>query len=88
MADIFIPTLHTFANGNVFTGSCGRLRFRVTPQVTLATPKEVDLARSSMRCELWHGELCYERSQMEGEREFPMSEDGRAQMKAWLENSV
>ena len=88
MADIFIPTLHTFANGNVFTGSCGRLRFRVTPQVTLATPKEVDLARSSMRCELWHGELCYELSQMEREREFPMSEDGRAQMKAWLENSV
>ena len=88
MADIFIPTLHTFANGNVFTGSCGRLRFRVTPQVTLATPKEVDLARSSMRCELWHGELCYELSQMEGTREFPMSEEGRAQMKAWLESSV
>ncbi len=88
MADIFIPTLHTFSNGNVFTGSCGTLRFRVEPRVTLATPKEVDLAKSSIHCALWHGELCYELSQMEAERDFPMSEDGRTAMKAWLESSV
>ena len=88
MTDIFIPTLHTFANGNIFTGSCGKLRFRIAPQVTMATPKEVDLEKSSMRCEVWHAELCYELSQMEATREFPMSEEGRAEMKAWLEDSV
>lgn len=88
MADVFIPTLHTFANDNVFTGSCGRLRFRVEPRVTLATPKEVDLSKSFIHCAFWHGELCYELSQIEAERDFPMSEEGRAEMKAWLESSV
>lgn len=88
MAEIFIPTLHTFANNNVFTGSCGLLRFRIAPQVTMATPKEVDLSNSSIRCEYWHGDKCYELSQMEAERVFPMSEEGRAEMKAWLERNV
>lgn len=88
MADIFIPTLHTFVNNNVFTGSCGALRFRIEPKVVMATKKEADLAASSIRCEFWHGEKCYELSQMEAERVFPMSEEGRAEMKAWLEHSV
>ena len=39
----------------------------------MATPKEVDLAASSIHAELWHGELCYELSEMEQERTFPMS---------------
>ena len=42
MADIFIPTLHTFAMKNPFTGSCGALRFKIVPNVEMATPKEVD----------------------------------------------
>lgn len=88
MAEIFIPTLHTFENDNIFTGSCGRLRFRIAPQVTMATPKEVDPAASSIRCEFWHGELCYELSEIEAERVFPMSEEGREEMKAWLESNV
>ena len=88
MAEIFIPTLHTFENNNIFTGSCGLLRFRIQPTVVKATPKEVDMEASSIRCEYWHGELCYELSEMEAERVFPMSEEGRAEMKAWLENSV
>ena len=44
MAEIFVPTLHTFENNNIFTGSCGSLRFRIEPKVVKATPKEVDLA--------------------------------------------
>ena len=36
MAEIFIPTLHTFENNNIFTGSCGSLRFRIEPQVVMA----------------------------------------------------
>ena len=54
----------------------------------MATPKEVDLAASSMRCELWHGEKCYELSQIEAERTYPMSDEGRAEMKAWLEENA
>ncbi len=88
MADIFIPTLHTFENNNIFTGSCGLLRFRIEPKVSMATQKEVDLAASSMFCQLWHGERCYELSEMEKEQSFPMSEEGRLAMKAWLEDNI
>ena len=88
MAKIFIPTLHTFANENVFTGSCGALRFRIAPTVVKATKHEVDMEESFMHCEFWHGPLCYELSQMEAERTFPMSEEGRAEMKRWLEENV
>ena len=86
--DIFIPTLHTFAMNNIFTGSWGRLRFRIVPSVIMRTPKEVNMEESSMEAEFWHGVFCYEKSEMEGKRVFPMSEEGRAEMKAWLEAQV
>mgnify|MGYP004733275621 CR=1 FL=1 len=85
MPDIYIPTLHTFENGNSFTGSCGLLRFRIVPTVVMATPKEVDMAESSITAEYWHGEWCYELSRMEGQQTFPMSEAGRTALKAWIE---
>ena len=88
MADIFLPTLHTFAMKNTFTGSCGLLRFKIVPKVEMLTPKEVDMEKSSIFAEFWHGELCYEKSEMEGEATFPMSEDGRAALKAWLEANI
>ena len=88
MADIFSPTLHTFAMNNIFTGSCGMLRFRAVPKVVMATPKEVDMEASSIFVEYWHGLFCYEKSQMEGEASFPMSEEGRLALKAWLEEKV
>ena len=88
MAEIFVPTLHTFAMNNVFTGSCGMFRFRAEPKVVMATAKEVDFEQSSIYVEYWHGLFCYEKSQMEGEETFPMTEEGRLAMKAWLENAV
>ena len=88
MADIFIPTLHTFAMNNIFTGSWGMLRFRAVPNVVMATPKEVDMEASSITVEYWHGLFCYEKSQMEGSEPFPMSEEGRLAMKKWLEEKI
>lgn len=88
MGEIFLPTLHWFAMNNPFSGSCGAFRFYARPNVVMATPKEVDFAASTIRCEFWHGEYCYEKSEMEGEREFPMSEEGRAEMKRWLEENI
>lgn len=88
MPDIFIPTLHTFAMDNIFTGSCGMLRFRIVPKVVKATPKEVDMQASTIFVEYWHGLFCYEKSRMEGEATFPMSEEGRLAMKKWLEEKV
>ena len=86
MQEIFLPTLHTFENNNVFTGSCGALRFRIEPKVVMATPKEVNMEESSIFAELWHGEKCYELSEMEAERSFPMSEQGREDLRAWLQH--
>lgn len=86
--EIFLPTLHWFAMKNSFSGSCGEFRFMAKPQVEMATPKEVDFENSSIKCEFWHGPYCYEKSTMEGEKEFPMSEDGRLAMKKWLEENI
>lgn len=88
MADIFLPTLHTFAMNNSFTGSCGNLRFKITPKVEMRTAKEVDMENSSIFAEFWYGPLCYEKSKIEGENTFPMSEAGRAALKAWLEEKI
>jgi hypothetical protein len=88
MKEIFLPTLHWFAMTNLFTGSCGEFRFRAAPNVIMATAKEVDFDQSSIKCEFWHGPFCYEKSEMEGERTFPMTEEGMAEMKAWLESNI
>ena len=84
MADIFLPTLHTFAMENTFTGSCGNLRFKIKPQVEKRTAKEVDMENSVMQVAYWYGPLCYEKSVIQGEKTFPMSELGRAAIIEWL----
>ena len=88
MPELYIPTLHTFAMKNSFTGSCGAFRFRIVPDVVMATPKEVDFAQSSIQAEFWHGELCYEKSTIEESMRFPMSEEGRENLKAWLQSKI
>ena len=88
MAELFLPTLHTFAMKNTFTGSMGMLRFKVVPEVVMATPKEVDMENSSITVEYWHGPFCYEKSEMEGKETFPMSEEGRLAMKKFLEDHI
>ena len=85
--EIFLPVLHHFENGNVFTGSCGALRFKVTPAV-VRNGREVDLAASTIRAEYWHGPMCYECSEIEGEKTFPMSTEGRQAMQEWLEQAI
>ena len=86
MQELYIPNLHSFAMENTFTGSCGQFRFRIVPSVT-KKGKEVIFEESSIHAEFWHGLFCYEKSQMEGEQTFPMSEDGRLDMKNWLESN-
>ena len=88
MAEVYLPTLHWFAMGNLFTGSSGMLRFRAKPNVVMATAKEVDFEQSTIVAEYWHGPFCYEKSTVEESRSFPMSEEGRLQMKQWLEENI
>lgn len=85
---IFLPTLHTFAMNNIFTGSCGLFRFRAEPNIVMLNPKEVDFENSSIHVEFWHGLYCYEKSEMEAERTFPLSEEGKADMLCWLEEHI
>ena len=88
MDKLFIPTLHSFAMNNIFTGSCGAFRFRAKPNVVMATAKEVDFNESTILAQFWHGPYCYEKSEMEGEKSFPMTERGREEMKNWLESNI
>jgi hypothetical protein len=88
MGELFLPTLHTFAMDNIFTGSCGAFRFRAVPNVVKLTPKEVDFQQSTIHVEYWHGPFCYEKSQMEGAQTFPMTEEGRSAMLAWLTSKI
>lgn len=84
MEPLFLPTLHTFENGNVFTGSYSALRFKVTPVLTMKNQREVDNAQSTLRAEYWHGLFCYEKSTIEGERSFPLTEEGKEALLRWL----
>ena len=88
MEELFLPTLHTFAMKNLFTGSYGMLRFRIQPDIVMATPKEVDFDQSSITVEYWHGLYCYEKSEMEGSETFPMTEEGRQDMILWLNSKI
>ena len=88
MSAAWIPVFHHFENGNIFTGSCRNFRYKITPNVVMATPKEVDHAASSIKAEYWHGPLSYEYSSIDGEKEFPMSQEGRAEMLSWLEENL
>ena len=89
MSELFLPTLHTFAMNNIFTGSVGGFRFRVKPVIVKKdNKKEVDMEASSMEAEFWHGPFCYEKSQMEGKATFPMSQEGREKLMAWLTSNI
>lgn len=89
MQEIYIPTLHTFENENVFTGSYQGLRFKITPDVDLPKgAKEIVRENSSVKAEVWHGLFCYEKSQMEDEQVFPLTEEGWEAMRSWLLSKV
>lgn len=76
MEEIFLPTLHSFENGNTFSGSCGPLRFFLYPSETVILAK------------IWHGPFCIEKSTVEQEREFPLRAEGIEALRAWLAANV
>ena len=80
--------LHSFENNNIFTGSFGSLRYKITPHVIQKNAHEINAEESSIKAEYWYGLLSYEYSEIEGEKEFPMSETGRQEMQAWLTDKI
>lgn len=75
MPDFFLPVLSHFQNGNPWSASAGRLRYRVLP----------DGEAGTLTAEVWEGPWAYEYSTVEATRAFPLSEAGLAQLPAWLE---
>ena len=88
MPEIYLPTFHSFAMGNKFTGSWKELRFCVEPQIVKLNKKEVDFENSSIKALYWHGPFCMEKSEIQEERTFPLTEEGRAEIKTWLEEKI
>lgn len=89
MADLFLPVLHSFENNNVFTGSFGQMRFKITPKLVKPDgSKTVDLTVSTLFCEVWYGQFCYEKSEIEATNEFPISEQGREELRLWLTEQI
>ena len=88
MDEFFIPTLHTFAMNNVFTGSFGEFRFKITPDIQKKSKKEINFEASTMLAEYWHGLFCYEKSVIEGKETFALTEIGRSDMIAWLKERI
>jgi len=84
MESVFLPTLHSFRMGNVFTGSSGNLRFRAAPVSSELLPADPDSKVNAIHAEYWHGLFCYEKSQIEESADFPLTVEGLEQMRQWL----
>ncbi len=62
--------------GNVFTGSLGKYRFRVAPEGEM------------LHVFVWTGEKCFELSDAGQPADFPLSEEGLEQVRAYLEQAM
>ncbi len=72
MEELFLPVLSHFQNENMWTSSVGNLRYKVVP------------AGEELTVEVWRGPWCYEFSQVEENRKFPLTEEGLGELRAWV----
>lgn len=73
MENLYLPVLSHFQNGNIWTGSAGRLRYCLTPDGDLIT------------AEVWEGPFSYAMSQIEETVSFPLKEEGLNTLAEWLQ---
>lgn len=75
-----IPKYFVFSEKGIFAGSASErdFNYKIIPNI----PKE---GEKSLRAYIWSGELCLEKSENTEMKEFPLSEEGHAQMLNWLE---
>lgn len=71
MEECFLPVLSHFKNGNFWTASMGRMRYRVVPE------------EENLTAEVWEGPWGYELSTVEEKRWFPLDGEGLEQLRAW-----
>ena len=72
MEELYLPVLSHFQNGNIWTGSDRRLRYRLVP------------GEEGISAEAWEGPWSYQFSQVEERAEFPLDEAGLASLRAWI----
>lgn len=82
MDRIFVPTLSHWQLGNFWSGSFGRASYHVAPE----TGEEGGEGRLFVQA--WTGPGCYEISHAERTAYFPITEEGLAAMRAWLEENL
>lgn len=80
MAELFLPVLSHFQNGNPWTASAGRLRLRILP-----TLPDGETEEGVLTAQVWEGPWAYEFSQVEETRAFPLSQEGLDALSPWLE---
>ncbi len=74
--ELFLPVLSHFENGNFWTASGGRMRYRVDPV------KEEDVW-ADLEARVWEGPWSLADSTVEETVSFPLSEEGLKQLRAW-----
>ena len=75
MTDFSLPVLAHFINGNPWSASAGRLRFRILP----------DREGGILTAEVWEGPWAYEYSTVEATKTFPLTQAGLEALPSWLE---
>ena len=74
---MFLPVLSHFENGNFWTASGGRMRYRVDPV------KGDENTPPSLTAQVWEGPWRLQDSTVEEIRQFPMTEEGLEEVRAW-----
>ena len=82
MEPIMIPTLLFWENGNTWYGSKGIARFFIQP---VTVEHEDGTTGRMLQAELWRGPLMMSLSEILETELFPITEDGLADLVAWLE---
>lgn len=72
MAELYLPVLSHFQNGNLWTGSSGRMRYRIAPE------------GEALCVEAWEGPWSYALSRIEQVQTFPMDGEGLHALAAWI----
>lgn len=81
MEVMFLPVLSHFQNENIWIASDGKLRYQVSP---VTVEKEDGTKEELLIGEVWEGPWSREFSVIEEVEEFPMTEDGIEDLRAWL----
>ena len=74
-SEIFdLRNFYYYKCGNIFSGSLNNFNYKIIPK------------ENELNFLIWHGMLCSELAEIEIEKNFPLDEDGFANMIKWLES--